>query len=190
MLLTETWHDADSVSIRRLRAEGLQLIERSRPRTSVDGVNYGGVAITASPGVRLSSAVVINKRSVQTFEYLCVRVVCQASSCTVALIYRPGSITVRDMFDVELSLLLGDLATLTEPVFVTGDFNIRLDRPDDTNTRRLSEMFETYGLTCRVSGPTYDRDGTLDVAVTGSDLAAPVVDPVIDVGYSGHRLVR
>ena len=32
MLLNETWHDADSVSIRRLRAEGLQVIERSRPR--------------------------------------------------------------------------------------------------------------------------------------------------------------
>ena len=26
MLLNETWHDADSVSIRRLRAEGLQVI--------------------------------------------------------------------------------------------------------------------------------------------------------------------
>ena len=94
------------------------------------------------------------------------------------------------MFYVELSSLLDDLATLAEPVFVAGDFNIRLDRPDDTNTRRLSELFETYGLTCRVSGPTHDRDGTLDIVATRSDLAAPVVDPVIDVGYSDHRLVR
>jgi hypothetical protein len=63
MLLTETWHDADSVSIRRLRAEGLQLIEWSRPRSSVNGVNHGGVVIAASPGVRRSSSVVINQRS-------------------------------------------------------------------------------------------------------------------------------
>jgi hypothetical protein len=92
------------------------------------------------------------------------------------------------MFYVELSSLLDGLATLAEPVPVAGDFNIRLDRRDDTNTQRLSEMFEAYGLTCRVSGPTHDRDGILDVVATRSDLAAPVVEPVIDVGYSEHRL--
>jgi hypothetical protein len=55
MLLTETWHEADSVSIQRLHAEGMQLIERSRPRSSVDGVNHGGIAIAASqcPSVQL-----------------------------------------------------------------------------------------------------------------------------------------
>jgi hypothetical protein len=151
---------------------------------------HGGLAIAASPGVRLSSSAVVNQRSVQTFEYLCSRVVRRGSSCTVLLIYRPGSITVWDTFDVELSSLLDDLATLAEPVFVAGDFNIRLDRPDDTNIRRLSEMFEAYGLTCRVSGPTHDRDRTLDVVATRSDLAALVVDSVIDVSYCDHRLVR
>jgi hypothetical protein len=91
---------------------------------------------------------------------------------------------------MELSSLPVDLATLAEPVFVAGDFNIWLDRPDDTNTQQLSDMFEAYGLTCRVSGPTNDRDGTLDVVATRSDLAAPVVNPAIDVGYSDSRLVR
>jgi hypothetical protein len=94
------------------------------------------------------------------------------------------------VFYVELSSLLDDLATLAEPVSFSGELNIRLHRPDDTNTRRLSEMFEAYGLTCRVSGPTHDRDGTLDAVATRSDLAAPVFDPVIDVGCSDHRLVR
>jgi hypothetical protein len=50
-------------------------------------------------------------------------------------------------------------------------------------------MFEAYGLTCRISGPAHDRDGTFDVVATRSDLAAPVIDSVIDVGYSDHRLV-
>jgi hypothetical protein len=67
------------------------------------------------------------------------------------------------MFYEELSSLLDERAMLAEPVIVVGEINIRLYRPDDTNTRRLSEMFEAYGLTCRVSGPTHDRDGTLDV---------------------------
>jgi hypothetical protein len=77
MLLSETWHDADSVSIRRLRAEGLQVIERSRPRSSMIGVNHGGVAIVASHGVRLSTSDAVNKRAVHTFEHSCVRVVSQ-----------------------------------------------------------------------------------------------------------------
>jgi hypothetical protein len=51
-------------------------------------------------------------------------------------------------------------------------------------------MFEAYGLTCRVSGPTHDRDGTFNLVATRTDLAAPVVDPVIDVGYYDHRLAR
>ena len=57
MLLSETWHDGDSVSIRRLRAEGLQVLERARPRTRSASlwVNHGGVAIAAVPGVRMSA---------------------------------------------------------------------------------------------------------------------------------------
>jgi exonuclease III len=60
-------------------------------------------------------------------------------------------IAVRDMFYMKLSSLLDDLATLAEPVFVAGDFDIRLHRPDDTNTQRLSEMFEAHGLTCQLA---------------------------------------
>jgi len=50
LLLCETWHDAHSVSIRRLRAEGLSVVERARPRSrQADAslaVNHGGVAVT------------------------------------------------------------------------------------------------------------------------------------------------
>jgi hypothetical protein len=64
MLLTKTWDDVSQHHAKSLRAKGLHFIKRSRPRSSVDGVNHGGVAIAASPGVRLSSSVVINQRSV------------------------------------------------------------------------------------------------------------------------------
>ena len=46
MLLSETWHDRDSVSIRRLRAEGLQLLERACPRERPASL-HGSVAIAA-----------------------------------------------------------------------------------------------------------------------------------------------
>jgi hypothetical protein len=57
LFLTETWHDSDSVSIRRLRADGFQVIERARPRRLGANplfTNHGGVAAVAVPGVRLT----------------------------------------------------------------------------------------------------------------------------------------
>ena len=55
LCLCETWHDQDSVCIRRLRAEGLQMLECARPRPSDTmpsiSTNHGGVALAASSGI-------------------------------------------------------------------------------------------------------------------------------------------
>jgi len=55
LFLVETWHDADSVSLRRLRADGFQVVDRPRPRTRTAtlATNHGGVAAVAVPGIRL-----------------------------------------------------------------------------------------------------------------------------------------
>ena len=89
MLLSETWHDGDSVSIRHLRSEGLQVLERARPRTRPVSlrVNQGGVAITAVPAMRMSAVSLIGGQHVSSFEYLCTRLVVRGSACTVLLIY-------------------------------------------------------------------------------------------------------
>jgi len=58
ILLCETWHDVDSVAIRRLRADGFRVVERDRPRPhrteATLSVNHGGVAIAAVAGVRMT----------------------------------------------------------------------------------------------------------------------------------------
>ena len=59
LCLCETWHDTDSVSICRLRAEGLQVLERARQRPTDTRpsltTNHGGVALAASRGVKLTA---------------------------------------------------------------------------------------------------------------------------------------
>ncbi len=47
LLLCETRHDADSISINQLRSNGYTVVERARPRRleASISVNYGGVAI-------------------------------------------------------------------------------------------------------------------------------------------------
>ena len=57
LFLTETWHDADSICLRRLRADGSQVVDRPRPRLRTDtlSTNHGGIVVIASSGLRLST---------------------------------------------------------------------------------------------------------------------------------------
>ena len=50
LVLCETWHDSDSVSIRRLPGDGFSVVERARPRRAPNslGTNHGGVAVVAA----------------------------------------------------------------------------------------------------------------------------------------------
>lgn len=85
MLLSETWHDGDSVSIRRLRAEGLQVLERARPRTRPASlrVNHGSVAIAAVPGVLMGSAYRVLSTCVRGWWCKVQRVQCSSSTALV-----------------------------------------------------------------------------------------------------------
>jgi len=100
MLLSETWHDSDSVSIRRLRAEGLQVLERARPRAwpSSLHVNHGGVAIAAVPGVHMAAVSLVGRQRILTFEHLCACLVVRGSACTVLLVYRTEISLKRCMY--------------------------------------------------------------------------------------------
>jgi len=55
----------------------------------------------------------------------------------VAVVYRPGSETVQQTFFDELAVVFDRFVTYQVPIYVVGDFNIRLDRPDDTHAKQL-----------------------------------------------------
>jgi len=189
LFLVETWHDSDSVSLRRLRAEGFQIVDRPRPRTRINTVatNHGGVAVIAVPGLHLTLLDLGVKPT--TFEFLCVRVATGTSSCIAATIYRPGSAAVSSVFFVELSDVADRLATFVEPVYIVGDINIRLERLTDTSTCQLTDVLGAHSFVNRVTTATHDRGGFLDIVAMRDDMQLPHVD-VIDVGLSDHRLLR
>jgi len=192
LCLTETHLESDPIDLRRLRTEGFQVLERARPlkaSTSADTIhyrNFGGVAIIASPTIRLTK---LNTSSPSSFEHLCSRVTSNGSSCVILLIYRPGSQPVSSLFFDELSSMLEALATSTDPLIVTGDVNIRLDRPDDPNCKRFNELIGSFGFDNRVTEPTHDRGGLLDVLLTRSDLPPPTTT-LINTGLSDHLLIK
>ena len=190
LLLCETWHDADSVAIRRLRADGFSVVERARPRPrhteATLSVNHGGVAVIAAAAVRLTMLDVGVQPS--TFECVAARVTSGSSSCNILVVYRPGSSAVTATFFTELADVLERLSTLADPLVLAGDVNLRLERTSDPHTVEFCDLVAGYGLVQRVCGSTHDAGGTLDVVCTRDDLPAPTVD-IIDVGLSDHRLL-
>jgi len=191
MFIVESWCDANSVCLQQMRAAGYNVVDKPRPRlrTRVDdlSVNQGGIVVIAVAGVRLT--VIDVGVSPRSFELLCVRVSSGSSSCVAVVVYRPGSAAVTQSFFVELSDVLDRVMTYADPIYVVGDFNVRLDRPEDPASRQLTDTFAAYGLECRVMSPTHDRGGMLDVVATRVDLPAPT-DDVQDVGISDHHLLR
>jgi len=191
MLLCETWHDADSVAIRRLCADGYSVVERARPRARrADeslSVNHGGVAIVAAAGVRLMQVNIGHQPT--TFECVAARALSGSSSCIAVVIYRPGLTAVTAAFFTALADVLDCLPTYADPTVLAGDVNIRLDRTHESTAAEFCELLAGYGLAQRIHGPTHDAGGTLDVVCTRVDLPSPVVD-VVDIGLSDHCLLR
>jgi len=136
LLLCETWHDAESVSIRRLRTDGFTVVECVRPRRRNEvaslSVNHGGVAIVAAAGIRLTSVNIGVQPS--TFECVAARVTSGMSSCIVLVVYRPGSAAVTATFFCELADVLDRFSTYVEPLVFADDINIRLERSTDPHT--------------------------------------------------------
>ena len=187
LCLVETWHNADSVCLRRLRLDGYRVVDWPRPRlpseSSTLSTNHGGVAIISTSGVRLSMiALGVDPAS---FELLCARVV--SGSFTSIVIYQPGAVTSA-FFD-DLSEVLDRAAGYRDPVYIVGDRNVRLDRADDANSRQLTDLLEAYGFSVRETEMTHARGGILDDVATRRDLTPPHVT-VFDVGLSDHHLLQ
>ena len=105
------------------------------------------------------------------------------------MIYRPSSDQVSQQFFKDLSRILTYLSTLSAPVIITGDINIRLDHLDHQSCRQFNDLIASFGPAQYVTQPTHDLGGILDAVATRSDLPAPDVS-VIDVGLSDHIMVK
>ena len=162
-------------------------VHRNLVRTSIQCIIVISVASRSShlPTSVSRSSMRANPRS---FEHLCARVTSNGSSCVALLIDRPNSVPVSSVFFNELSAMLEALATSSDPLIVTGDVNIRLDRPDDPKCQWFNELIDSFGFANCVSQPTYDR-GDLDVLLTHCDLPAPPTT-LIDAGLSDHLLIK
>jgi len=186
--LAESWHDTDSVCLSRLRSAGFNVVDRPRPRTVDDlSVNHGGVVIFSAANIVISP-ITVDQPS--TFELVCGRVVAGRFTAIVATLYRPGSASVQQQFFDELGAVLEQLATYQAPVYIAGDLNIRLDRPDDPYSTQLRSLIDCYDLMLHDTAATHQLGGSLDVVITRKDAGCPARVDVANVGLSDHYLLQ
>ena len=139
----ETWHDAESIALRRLRVNGFSVVDRLRPRYELASrsdmcTNHGGVALVAAPGVHLTPVVIDCPMS--TVEVVAARVNAGRYAAVVVVLYRPGADAVRSTFFEEFTMVFEAVATYRLPVFVVGDFSVHLERLDNPDTRQLIDL--------------------------------------------------
>ena len=147
------WHDSDSVCIRRLRDDGMRVIEQARPRIVNDmSTNHGGVGVAVSESARLQPVNTGSRRA--TFEHVSCQITSRQSSCVVLLVYRPESDPICSAFFDELSDVLLHLTVLDVSMIVAGDINIHLERQDESHSRRFTELLASAGLQSRVQTAT------------------------------------
>src|SRR6218665_337805 len=76
------------------------------------------------------------------------------------------------------------------PYVITGDLNIRFDRPEDPTTLRVTELTDMFDAVQSVRSTTQDRGGILDIVIIRVEDTPSVADVIrIPGGTSDHWLV-
>jgi len=178
LFLTETWLDSMN--------NAAVLIESAPPNFSFVSENRinkrgGGVAILYKGSLQCTQ---LSYGSFASFEY--VALLLKSSPRTIFLnIYKPPSYCA--VFYDNLSEMLSVICIDFDCVIVTGGLNIHVDNLEDRETKELYCVFENYGLTQHVTGPTHIKGHTLDLIVSGGLNTPKVV--VTDVALSDHFCV-
>ena len=74
-------------------------------------------------------------------------------------------------------------------MIITGDTNVRLDRPADAHSASFAQVLTNYQLRQHVTGPTQSLGGTLDIVITHDDYSLAGPD-VMYAPFSDHSLVK
>ncbi|EDO26758.1 predicted protein, partial [Nematostella vectensis] len=141
---------------------GYRLPDHPRPDR-----NGGGTGILAR-----DSLVVKNARAgiYDSFEYSEWTIVSGSTRLRLLAIYRPPyssshPLTVS-MFISEFAEFLESVVMTTEPLLLTGDFNIHVNIDSDNDAARFLDLLSSMGLQQHINFPTHISGNTLDLLIS------------------------
>ena len=111
----------------------------------------------------------------------------------LVIVYRPPYSEEHrvpvNVFLAEFPEYLESLLLCKEQLLITGDFNIHVDDPQDSNARKFLELLEGLGLEQHVDKPTHRDRHTLDLTTTHMSECLVSHTPVVDQFISDHAAV-
>jgi len=96
---------------------------------------------------------------------------------------------MTSVFLTEFAEFLKSVILGTDPLLITGDFNIHVDAADNLDTVKLLELFQSTGFERHVNVPTHVGSHTLDLIVTRQSEHIISSAPHADYLFSDHTAV-
>ena len=96
---------------------------------------------------------------------------------------------IVDVFFEEFSAYLELIILSSEPLLITGDFNIHVDVVGDPVSAKFLDLLEAMDVRQHVTTPTHQSGHTLDLIITRQCDALVKDPPVSDYHISDHRSV-
>ena len=111
----------------------------------------------------------------------------------VVIIYRPPcseehKVSTNTFFS-EFSDYLESIILSKEQLLITGDFNIHVDVATDSDSIKLQDLLESFGLQQHVSHPTHIHGHILDLTITRQSDRIIRIPPSVDRYFSDHAAV-
>ncbi|KAK6168440.1 hypothetical protein SNE40_020971 [Patella caerulea] len=166
---TETWlkHN-DSFVINKLIPDNYKYFLVNRCNR-----NGGGVALIHKESINVMC---VAPSTYSSFEVLQNNIQLKSCVLRIVIIYRPPQSRVNkcsiDIFLDEFSDFLHGIQDGPEDFIILGDFNIHVDKSNDSTVNRFKEVLNSFNLKQHVSQPTHKGGHILDLVITraNSDL--------------------
>ena len=161
--LTETWitnKEKDDFYVKGLTFPGYEFSHI--PRRGNRG--YGGVGVLHKATIKVTSS---EKYKSDSFENMLIQFNTGSRCLNLVTLYRPppnqkNKFTNTQFFE-EFSTFLQDRVTSSGDLLIVGDLNFHLDKKNDTATRKLTELLESFNIMQCVNTSTHMSGHTLDV---------------------------
>src|SRR5271170_2483896 len=108
---------------------------------------------------------------------------------TFLLVCRPGSLPPSAEFFDEFESIIAKLMVTSDTVLITGDTNVRLDRPAEPPAISFVQILLNFQLHQHVVDSTHSLGGVLDIVVLHEDICLD--KPSVEfIHFSDHLLVK
>ena len=190
LIIQESWLDLDELPS---TIEVLPSIDGFRlhqvPRSGRKHSAGGGMLCVFKQNIKLEK---MPTPSTKVLEMMDLKLTTKHKTIRFVAIYRPPRSKTRiypvgDFYD-DMEKVVSYYKTVKDEVIFCGDFNVHVNKPEESETRKFMNIIESAGLKQHVTDKTHIKGNTLDLVIT-EDECSLIRDHVVADYLSDHAVV-